>query len=212
MGEDDDAAPISAADTLRLIEEQRSTAARSLTPDPRLLYWPWGIAWLIGFGLLFLRYGPDNRILVDMPAWLPLSTLYALMIVAFVVSAVAGARVSRHLSGASSLIGALYGWTWFLGFGGFSALAIRVGPHLPYEWTGLLWGAGSVGIVGLMYLNGGAIWRTRDLFVLGVWITAINILGIIAGPGWHSLVVSLGAGGAMIIIGTLAHLKPGRWF
>jgi hypothetical protein len=209
---DDDAAPISAADTLRLIDEQRAAAERSLTPDPRLLYWPWGIAWLVGFGLLFLRYGPDNRILVDMPSWLPLSTLFSLMTVAFVVSGVAGAKSSRHMSGQSSVTGALYGWTWFLAFGGFTALASRVSPHLPYEWSGLLWGAGSVGVVGLMYLNGGAIWRTRDLFALGLWITVINILGIIAGPGWHSLVISLGAGAAMIIVGTLSHLRPGRLF
>ena len=205
---DDEAAPISAADTLRLIDEQRAATERSLTPDARLLYWPWGIAWLIGFGLLFLRYGPDSRILVDMPSWLPLSTLYALMIVAFVVSGVAGAKASRHMSGQSSVTGALYGWTWFLAFGGFSALAIRISPHLPPQWSGLLWGAGSVGVVGLMYLNGGAIWRTRDLFALGLWITVINVLGIIAGPGWHSLVTSLKAGGSMMIIDMLAHLSP----
>jgi hypothetical protein len=208
----DDETPFNAADTLRIIEEQRSTTARSLTPDARLIYWPWGIAWLVGFGLFFLRFGPNNRVFVDMPAWLPLSTLYALMIVAFVVSGVAGARVSRHMSGVSSVTGALYGWSWFLGFAGFIALAARLSPHLSDEWTGLLWAAGSIGVVGLMYLNGGAIWRSRDMFVLGLWITAVNIIGVIVGPGWHSLVISLGAGAAMIITGTLAHLKPGRWF
>jgi hypothetical protein len=211
MGEDE-AAPVSAADTLKIIDEQRAAAERSLTPDPRLIYWPWGIAWLVGFALLFLRFGPDNRVFVDLPVWLPLSTLYALMIAAFVISGVAGARVARNVRGVSSVTGALYGWAWFLGFAGFSALAIRVSPHLPYEWSGLLWAGGSVGVVGLMYLAGGAIWRTRDLYTLGLWVTVVNIIGIIAGPGWHSLVISLGAGGAMIIIGLMAHLKPGRWF
>ena len=209
---DEDETPFSAADSLRLIEEQRSTTQRSLTPDPRLLYWPWGIAWLVGFGLLFLRFGPNGRVFVDMPVWLPLSTLYFLMIVAFVVSGVAGARASRHMSGVSSLTGALYGWSWFLGFAGFITLAVRLSPHLSDDWNGLLWAAGSIGVVGLMYLNGGAIWRSRDLFVLGLWITAVNILGVIVGPGWHSLIISLGAGAAMIISGTVAHLKPGRWF
>ena len=211
MGEED-AAPASAADTLRLIEEQRSVAERSLTPDPRLIYWPWGIAWLVGFGLFFLRFGPNDRVFVHMPVWLPLSTLYALMIAAFVISGVAGARVSRHMSGVSSVTGAMYGYSWFLGFAGFIALAIRLSPHLSDDWTGLLWAAGSIGVVGLMYLNGGAIWRSRDLFVLGLWITVVNILGVIAGPGWHSLIISLGAGVAMVIVGALAHFKPGRWF
>ena len=60
--DDDDAAPVSAAESLRLIEAQRAATERSLTPDPRLIYWPWGVAWLVGFGLLFLRYGPDGQV------------------------------------------------------------------------------------------------------------------------------------------------------
>jgi hypothetical protein len=209
---DEDDAPISAADTLRLIDEQRNAAERSLTPDPRLLYWPWGTAWLIGFGLLFLRFGPGGRVFVDLPIWLPLSTLYALMIVAFVISGVAGARVARHVSGQSSVTGAMYGWTWFAGFAGFIALAVRLSPQLSPDWIGLLWAGGSVGVVGLMYMAGGAIWRARDLYVLGLWITVANIAGIIAGPGWHSLIISLGAGVAMIIVGAIACPKPGRRF
>ena len=93
MGEED-LAPASAADTLRLIEEQRSVAERSLTPDPRLIYWPWGLAWLVGFGLFFLRFGPNDRVFVNMPAWLPLSTLYVLMIAAH--AARSPARSARH--------------------------------------------------------------------------------------------------------------------
>jgi hypothetical protein len=212
MSVDDDAAPISAADTLKLIDEQRTTAERGLTPDPRLIYWPWGIAWFVGFGLLFLRFGPGGRVLVDLPDWLPLSTLYALMLVALVISGLAGMKVSRHVSGASAVTGALYGFSWFLGFAGFSALAIRLSPHLPPQWSGLLWAGGHVGVVGLMYLAGGAIWRTRDLYGLGLWITAVNVIGIVAGPGWHSLVISIGAGCAMVFAGQLASRQPGRWF
>ena len=56
----------------RLIERERAAAERNLTPDPRLLLWPWGFAWLIGFTVYFLRFGPDGRVFVDMPDWLPL--------------------------------------------------------------------------------------------------------------------------------------------
>src|SRR5690349_4026075 len=98
MGEDD-VAPTSAAESLRLIQDQRDVAERSLRPDPRLIYWPWGIAWFVGFGLLFLRHGPHGQVRVDMPAALPLITLYVLMIIAFVVSGLAGAKANRHISG-----------------------------------------------------------------------------------------------------------------
>src|SRR5262245_50622440 len=98
----EDPAPASPAESLRLIEAQRAAAQRSLSPDPRLIYWPWGIAWFVGFGLLYLRFGPDNKVTVDLPAWLPLTTLFVLMGIAFVVSGVAGARSGRQISGDSS--------------------------------------------------------------------------------------------------------------
>jgi hypothetical protein len=206
--EDDEAAPPSAAETLRLIQEQQDATERSLTPDPRLIYWPWGIAWLIGFGLLFLRFGPHGRSFVHLPSWLPLTILYVLMVVAFVVSGLAGARAGKQVRGQSARKGAMYGWSWFLAFVGFYALAARLSPYLPYEYNGLLWAAGSVGIVGVLYLAGGAVWNTRDLFVLGLWVTLVNIAGVIAGPGWHSLVIAIGAGGGLLVAGAVT--RTGR--
>jgi len=44
-----------------MIQAQQAATRRSLEPDPRLIYWPWGFAWLIGFGLLFLRHGPQEQ-------------------------------------------------------------------------------------------------------------------------------------------------------
>ncbi|MEK8108528.1 hypothetical protein NKG94_33475 [Micromonospora sp. M12] len=58
MDLDDDLPPTDAAAALRLIEDQRSATVRRLDPDARLLYWPWGVAWLVGFGLFFLRFSP----------------------------------------------------------------------------------------------------------------------------------------------------------
>jgi hypothetical protein len=200
MGEDD-AAPASAAESLRLIEAQRDVAERSLRPDPRLTYWPWGFAWFVGFGLLFLRHGPHEEVRVDMPSVLPLLTLYALMIIAFVVSGVAGAKANRHISGDSSSRGRMYGFSWFLGFVGMAVLCVHVSPFLPPDEIGLLWAAASMGLVGVLYLAGGAAWNSRDMFVLGLWLTIINIAGVLAGPGWHSLVVSLAGGGGMLVAG-----------
>ena len=48
---DDDLPPADAAESLRLIEQERARAERNLTPDPRIFLWPWGLAWLIGFGV-----------------------------------------------------------------------------------------------------------------------------------------------------------------
>src|SRR4051794_22339718 len=87
------------AESLRLIEQERAQTERVLTPDPRLLLWPWGVAWLIGFTVYFLRFGPDGRIFVDLPSWLPLTVLMGLIIAAGITTGITGVRAGRYVSG-----------------------------------------------------------------------------------------------------------------
>jgi hypothetical protein len=202
----DEAAPVSAAESLRLIEAQRDAAVRSLIPDPRLVYWPWGLAWLIGFGLLFLRHGPHEQVRVNMPDALPLATLLTLMVIALLVSSVAGARANRQISGDSSVRGLRYGLSWLAGFSGNAVVCVHFGKFLPSPQADLLWAATSVGLVGVLYLAGSAIWQSRDLFVLGIWLTISNIVGVLAGPGWHSLAISVAGGGGLLVAGFVAWL------
>jgi hypothetical protein len=206
---EDDAAPVSAAESLRMITNQQAVAQQSLEPDPRLIFWPWGIAWLIGFSLLFLRYGPHGQVRLDMPDWLPLTILYFLMIIAFLISGSAGARARRHVRGDSSAKGMMYGLSWFLGFASLGVILGRMSPLLPDEQRGLLWAASSIALVGVLYMAGAAIWKAPEMFVLGVWVTLSNIGGVIAGPGWHSLVSAIAGGGGLIVAG-FVQVRPYR--
>jgi hypothetical protein len=203
----DERAPASPEETLRLIEAERAAAQRNIQPDPRLTYVPWGVAWLVGFGLLFLRLGPDGRVFVAMPAWLPLAVLYVLLIAAFVVSGVTGARAGRHVRGVSSVQGLRYGVSWAAGFAGVVVIATRYSDRLPDQEVVLLWSGLSVAVVGVLYIAGAAIWQSRDMFVLGMWITVVNIGGFLAGPGWHSLAISLAGGGGMLVAGFVEWLR-----
>jgi hypothetical protein len=126
----DEAAPVGAAESLRLIEAQRDAAVRSLSPDPQLIYWPWGLAWLIGFGLLFLGHDPHEQVRVNTPDKLPLVTLFALMIIAFLVSGLTGARANRQISGDSSIRGLRYGLSWLAGFSGNAVVCAHVSKFL----------------------------------------------------------------------------------
>jgi hypothetical protein len=206
MGKDE-AALASVTESLRLIEAQRDAAVRSLSPDPRLIYWPWGLAWLIGFGLLFLRHGPHEQVRVNMPDELPLAMLFALMIIAFLVSGFAGARANRQITGDSSVRGLRYGLSWLAGFAGNAAVCAHFSKLLPPPEVSLLWAATSVGLVGVLYLAGSATWQSPDLFVLGIWLTISNIAGVLAGPGWHSLVISVAGGGGLLVAGFVARLR-----
>lgn len=207
MGPDDDLPPSDAATALRLIDDQRAATARRLQPDARLVYWPWGVAWLVGFGLFFLRFSPGDRVLVRLPDWLPLTVLFALLVAAGAIQAVAGARAYGQVTGDSAQRGRWYGWAWALGSVGVYAAVGRVSAHLPPDLAGLLWSASAVGLTGALHMAGGAIWLDRDLFRLGVWISAINVAGAIAGPGWHALVISVAGGIGILVAGAIARLR-----
>ena len=207
---DDDSAPLTAADSLRLIQQQRDVTERSLSPDARLLYWPWGIAWFVGFGLLFLRHGPNGRVYWDIPGWIPLTTLFVLMAVAFVISGVTGARAGRAVSGDSSIKGLMYGNAWFMGFASVGVILGKLSPLLPEAERGLIWAATSVGLVAVMYMAGAAIWRIWDQFFIGVAIGVSNIAGVLVGPGWHSLITSLVTGLGALIVAPALVFRAGR--
>ncbi|WFE50717.1 transporter [Micromonospora sp. WMMD1155] len=207
MDPDDDLPPADAATALRLIEAQRSATVRRIDPDARLLYWPWGVAWLVGFGLFFLRFPPGEEQLLRLPGWLPLTVLFALLLAAAAVQAVASARAYGQLSGDSARRGRWYGCAWGLGSVSVYAGLGRITEHLPHDLAALLWSATAVGLTAALHMAGGAIWLDRDLFRLGVWIGVINLAGAFAGPGWHALVVSVAGGGGILVAGALARRR-----
>jgi hypothetical protein len=203
----DDDRPMDPAESLRLIEQERAQAERSLTPDPRLFLWPWGFAWLLGFTVYFLRYGPDGRIFVDLPGWLPLATLLGAMIVAGVITGVTGARAGRWVSGPSSTQGAMYGISWSIAFAGLSTVLARVSSVLPEPQLNLLWAGAMVALTGALHMAGGAIYQDKWLFGLGAYISVVNVVGVLIGPGWHSLILAVAGGVGMIVAGVLAHAR-----
>ena len=210
MEPDEDLPPADPAESLRLIEQERARAERNLTPDPRLFLWPWGLAWLIGFGVLFLRFGPDGRVFVDLPEWLPLALLAVLMIAAGLSSGILGARSSRDLHGPSSSQGAMYGITWSAAYTGVSVVLSQVTEFLPPAQQNLMWSGASVALAGALHMAGGAVFNNRPLFLLGAWIGAVNVIGVLIGPGWHALIVSIAGGGGMLVAGALAHRRLSR--
>jgi hypothetical protein len=202
-----DRPPTDPAQALRLIRDQQAHTARRIHPDLRLYYLPWGLTWLVGFLLFFLRFGPDGRVLVDMPDALPLIVLNAGLVVSAILSATAGARLHGQVVGDSPRRARWYQLGWLLGFAGLFAVNLRVAPHLPVDLANLLWAASSVALTGALYLAGAAIWLDRRMFVLGGWITVTNIAGVVAGPGWHALVVAVAAGGGMLVAGAVVWLR-----
>jgi hypothetical protein len=207
---DDDLPPVDPAESLRLIERERAETELSITPDPRGFLWPWGFAWVLGFGVYFLRYGPGDRVLVDIPAWLPLVVLFTLFIAAGVFTGWFGARISRTIQGPSNRQGAMYGLTWSVAYTGMAVVLSTTNGLLSDERANMLWAGAMVAVTGVMHMAGGAIWNDRGLFALGIWTSVVNVVGIFAGAGWHALILAVLGGGGMLLAGTLQWLKLRR--
>lgn len=204
---DDDLPPGDPAESLRLIEHERAEVAHRLVPDPRLQHWPWGLAWLIGFMAFFLRFGPGGRRFVDLPDWLPVTMLLGLTIVAGMITGVVGARANRAVAGRTSRQGGRYSITWSVAFIGLWAVLGRVSPMLPYAQGTLLWTGTMVAMTGALHMAGGAVFDDRALFRLGAFISGVNIVGVLAGPGWHALIVAVAGGGGLLVAGLLSWLR-----
>jgi len=207
---EDELPPIDPAESLRLIERERAETELNITPDPRGFTWPWGFAWVLGFGVYFLRYGPGDRVFVDLPAWLPLTLLLGLFLAAGAFTGWFGARISRAIKGPSNRQGAMYGIAWSVAYAGMSAVLSTTNNLLPDANATMLWAGVMVALTGAMHMAGGAIWNDRNLFFLVVWTSVVNIAGVFAGFGWHSLILAVLGGGGMLFVGTLQWLRLRR--
>ena len=187
-----------AADILAAVEKDRSHAAAAVEPDARVVYGVWGAAWLLGFALMYAGRAPGSP--VEVPMSLAAVGFFLCLLTAMVVTGIHMARRFSGVRGLSSTTGAMYGWSWTLGFGAFAAVVVgaqRAGAERPV--LDVLWSAGSGLVVGILYLVGGALWQDRVQYGLGAWILAASAAGALAGSPAVYLVMSLAGGGGFLL-------------
>ena len=151
--------PLSPADSLALIDAQQASRARGRHLASALLCGIWGFTYLVSWGAFYLA---GERVLPDVVA----EILTGVLIVGVVVfSAVFGVRSSQGVRGPSQVVGAMYGFSWTLGF--CALIAINVGLQqkgLTPDQVTLLWSGNVLLLVGVLFLAGGA--RVSQLAVL----------------------------------------------
>jgi len=201
--------PLSAGESLALIERQHREAQRQLGVNVALFYGPWGAAYLLGFGSIFLTYPSASP--VRMPGGLAAAITGVLFATAFVVSVVNGTRAGRGVRGPSRVVGAMYGWSWTLGFCALAAVNIGVTRlGLSDEAATLLWSGSSLLLVGVLYLAGGALWQDRFQYGLGVWMLVTGAGSVLAGVPGNFAVLALAGGGGLLLTAGYFRLRPPR--
>ena len=204
----DEDRPLSAEESLALIERQQREVHRRLGVNVALFYGPWGVAYLLGFGAIFLTY--PTAVAVRLPVALAVAFTAVLFVSAGVITAVTGVRAGRGLRGPSQAAGAMYGWSWALGFcvlGVVNSGVTRLG--LPDDAVTLLWSGSSLLLVGVLYLGGGALFQDRFQYGLGVWMLVTGAGSVFAGvPGNFAVVALAGGGGLLLAAGYFALGRP----
>ncbi|MFB4282894.1 MULTISPECIES: hypothetical protein [unclassified Nonomuraea] len=188
-------------ETLRIIDEQSVATVKRLYGDPLLLYVPWGAAWLLGFGALFLHYGLYGQSYAPITQMQAVAVLMGAQLVAGAVAAYGIVRMNMLVRGDSAARGMMYGYAWFAGMLLMVVIALRMGSLLPDHESGLLWGGTALMVVAVLYMAGGAVWLNWPMFFVGAWTAGVNALGVLLGAGWHALLTAVLLGGGFVVAG-----------
>lgn len=165
----------------------------------------WAASWAVGFLALWsaetIGGSPWPRIPVTV-AW----PVFGIALVAgVVVSIAASIRSGMGVRGPSRLSGALYGWSWTISMvgAGFLLGAVQRTGASP-ELMAVLSPALFVLLVGVLYLAGGALWRSPAQYILGVIMIATAIGASFAGtPANYLVYATVGPVTMLVVAGLL---------
>lgn len=193
----DSSAPLSAGESLALIDAGLRDVRRQVRTDPAQFFSVWGVAWLVGFGASYLAHGDDRVI----PGWVGTAVPAVLLLGALVWSLTYGLRTGRGVSGPSRSVGVLYGWSWTLGFVCLFAVNGALIRHgLTSDEAALLWSSSALLLTGVLYLAGGMVWQDMFQYTLGVWSMVCAAGAVFAGVPGNFLVQSLAGGGGFLAL------------
>ena len=202
-----DEEPLSPQEALAIVADQQHAVDRSLQVNVALMHGVIGAAWLIGFGVAYLAFGPGKA--DPAVAW----TAAAVIAVANAIAAAAGLgqtmRRGRGIEGRSWDAMRMYLWAWPVAFaGGYAADAGLQYQGLPERLVPLLWPGTAAGVCGLMYLAGGLFFRDKIHYALGAWILLVTAASMFAGvPGNFAVLALAGSAGFLVATWRYARIR-----
>jgi hypothetical protein len=203
-----DDAGLDAAESMRLIAESQRRARRGTLPDGRLLYLVWGIAWGVGYTVLWT----SSRATGSSPSGTAFAIFFVGIAAAVAVTIVHSVTRASGTRGPSARVGAMYGWGWTLGFVSYPLIVGGIADAgASDEVIALLANALACVVVGMMYLAGGACFGDLRLYLLGVWILLVGGAATDAGmPGTYLVLATAGGGGFLLMALVEALLRARR--
>ena len=206
----DDNAPLAPEQMLAIMERERMTIARRMAKQIPWILLAWGVAWLLGYGMLWLIDGAKP--LFSVPLVPAVITFIVLLLGAVAVSIVIGSRAGRGIrtSPAAAFTGTVYGITCSVAFIAIYVFAAGLAANgMGVELQTIFFPTGMALIVGLMYLVAGAIWHAVPSIVMGALMVVVALVAPFFGYPNHYSFLSI-AGGAVFIVGAIAVARFAR--
>lgn len=197
---DEEQSNVNPAEMFAVMQSTRRATQSRLTRGYSGLLFAWAGAWFFGFGALWFGTGIGGvDLLPTVAAWV---TFGALIVAAIVWSIIVGLRsASSGIRGRSQLQGALYGNSWMISMvGAWLIISGLQKAGLSQELANLLYPALFVFLVGVLYLAGGALWRSPAQYVLGIVMIVVAIVATFVGTPWHFLIYATIGPVAMVIV------------
>lgn len=200
-------------ETARLILAEADGDPARFGPDSRVLFGAWGVAWFVGYLVLWLTARPEAGASPDgaTPAGWAFVVFYGLLVSAVAITIVHITRRTRGVRGESATSGAMFGWAWAVAF---TVVGLVIGAlgraDVAPEAMALISNALPCLTVGTLYMAGASMYRDRWWFALGAWIALVAGAATMVGlPGTY-LVMSLAGGGGMLVGAVACHVAARR--
>jgi hypothetical protein len=209
LDEEDDSA-LTPEQMLKLVDDQQSDVVRKqLAPIPWMLG-VWGVAWLVGF-LLLWSAAPQSNSLVTVSGPVAGIGFGVLIGAAIAASTVLGIRIGRGVQGNSSFAGAVYGISWALCGTAFGMVGVALRNNgMSYELATLYFPSAFALMAGTLYLAGAALWHQKSQLVLGIILLVTGSVSPFFGAPTNNLVMALLGGGTMLFMAVLAAVRLRR--
>lgn len=178
--------PLSARESLELIERQEVEMNRDFATFLVRLYATWAVLWFVAFAALYVAGS----------GWFSYGVVVvvigAAVLIGAAVSTVLGVRSGSGRRGPSMVGGALYGWTWLFGFAALVVVNLSIMGDLPGEVVPVLWTGSVMVLAGVLFMAGGAMFRDVGQYVLGGWLLLVGVACVLVSADYQALVIAFG--------------------
>lgn len=202
--------PLDPAGMLAIIEGERRSALRAVTAQVPIYYYVWGVAWLVGYLLLWSSW-TESASPVHIPGVIAVPVFTALLVAAAVISAVVGIRSNRGIRGNSQFVGVVYGCSWTILGVAVAALGVAmIRAGMPPEIAALYFPSAYAFVLTALYLAGAMLWGSIDQLVIALIVAVAGSVAPFFGAPANYLAMAVIAGGALLVGGVVATLRNRR--